>query len=1489
MLKAYQLSFETEIPATLAPDFLYSTQNIHNLLGTKLKKMNWRDPKHCCLGLLLLCFSATALTQPAFTDIGLSESANQSSNSEWGDYDNDGDLDILTYLAGATSILRNDGNNNFTGISTGIPNISRGHITWADYDNDDDLDIAINGYSSWGKITRIYRNDGGSFTDISADLVGVDWSACSWGDYNNDGRPDLLTSGLNVLEEPVAVLYRNDGSDVFTDSEIQITACARGKLDWGDYNNDEYPDLLISGLDFDGNTTSDIYRNDGRGKFIAVNAGFQNYFRGDAQFGDYDADGDLDVALCGQGKPVRIYRNDGDNSFVEISLPSTVITHSCLDWGDFDNDGDLDLIAGGLNNNPSGDYSCLFINNGNDIFVREAFPIDGVNRGSLEWGDYDNDKDLDILATYANGYTKVYRNDNANSNGQPSKPTGLTALVVNDGAILSWKASSDDHTPAPGLSYNIRIGSAPGSGDVLSSLSLPASGNRKIPERGNVGHDTSFYIKDLALGTYYWSVQSVDGSFLGSAFSTTGSFEVLPSFETVPEHFPLAQYSGHSWGDYNNDGFPDLVLSGQDYLELGVFTKLYRNNGDYTFDTVNVNFPGVKEGSHAWGDYDNDSDLDLLLCGQTGTFPFNPLVKLFRNDGDDSFAEIDIGFIDNTYNESSWSDFDNDGDLDIVIVGYKNPYLLRNDGGDQFTNLSNDILTSSEGSLSIGDYDNDLDMDLLIAGGGSDTRIYNNTGNGTFELSGIIFPPCAECTVTFGEADNDGDLDVLYVGSAINRNTVSVYRNDGGGIFQDIEAFIRGVSEASGEWGDYNNDGYSDIFYTGRSGSFITKVYLSNQDQTYTDLMAGLYAEYRSKVSRADIDNDGDLDLFITDDSDSCRLYINNLNFPEELPAGPGNLQSENVGKGVLLSWDRPGDIMEGEIGLSYNIRMGTSPSTADVISPMTLKPTSTKKLLVDRGNADLNTSWRIDSLPLGDYYWSVQAVTPSFRGGEWAEEASFTITRMRPFFSSDTVCSGGPTSFTDETLVTGTQIASWLWEFGDGKTSASQNPQHIYDTPGEFTVKLTVTDTAGVFLSRTNPVYVIPKPRAQFTISNVCEGTLAPVINNSETDTLGIASWAWDFGDDQSSDEMDPDAHFYAETGVYNAKLTVTAENGCFDTLSSKVSVVAYPDVFITANGPVEFCEGDGVILSVEENDTYQYQWKLDGIPLGDSIYPQITAVFEGAYSVDVTNAEAECASTSSPVDVIVKEKPEIPVVAIDGYNADDCPESELISLEVADATTLYQYQWKRNGVPLDGETESLYEDYLSEGNYSVDVSNGSCKVTSEQIEIFFNEEAPDKPSIIATGPSIWYLACSNDSAAVYRWFYNDVLIEGADQSIYVADQQLGKYEVSISNGGGCFTMSDPIWIPEATSIKANPWEGLKIYPNPTPGLFTLEMDNTIMGELIIDIFQETGARIINIKFHKETSHFKTEIDLSDQPAGLYLIGLMLEEYRATRSLVVE
>ncbi|MCD4769749.1 MAG: T9SS type A sorting domain-containing protein, partial [Bacteroidales bacterium] len=193
-------------------------------------------------------------------------------------------------------------------------------------------------------------------------------------------------------------------------------------------------------------------------------------------------------------------------------------------------------------------------------------------------------------------------------------------------------------------------------------------------------------------------------------------------------------------------------------------------------------------------------------------------------------------------------------------------------------------------------------------------------------------------------------------------------------------------------------------------------------------------------------------------------------------------------------------------------------------------------------------------------------------------------------------------------------------------------------------------------------------------------------------------------------------------------------------------------------------------------------------------------------------------------------------------------------------------------------------------------------CSAESAVLNLNF-KDAPAKPDLYVKGPVVWYMAASDNAAAQYKWYHDGTLIPDADKFIYVANQTLGTYKVAIANDLGCFTMSDEITIPTTKSLMTDffvpeqfrldedidPFANLKIYPNPTPGMFTVEMDNHIFGELDIRIFTNEGRQILNIKFHKTTVHFQSQIDLSGQGEGVYLINFLLDKYFANRKIVVE
>ena len=178
----------------------------------------------------------------------------------WGDHDNDNNLDILF----AGTIYAGQAFTQLTSIPIGSYGISSGSAAWGDYDNDGNLDILMTGWQYRGCVTKLFRNSGSrTFSLQTTTLTGVNNSSIAWGDYNNDGYLDILLTGQTTDNLKVAKIYKNNADGTFTEqTDIYLTGVSAGSVAWGDYDNDGDLDILLTGHDADGNTISKIYRND---------------------------------------------------------------------------------------------------------------------------------------------------------------------------------------------------------------------------------------------------------------------------------------------------------------------------------------------------------------------------------------------------------------------------------------------------------------------------------------------------------------------------------------------------------------------------------------------------------------------------------------------------------------------------------------------------------------------------------------------------------------------------------------------------------------------------------------------------------------------------------------------------------------------------------------------------------------------------------------------------------------------------------------------------------------------------------------------------------------------------------------------------------------------------------------------------------------------------------------------------------------------------
>jgi|GEM_PF-1552655 len=352
------------------------------------------------------------------TGTPITSEANNSYYSTWGDYDDDGDLDLfhsLFYAApnntnGNNFLFQNGCDGNLIKVNA-IPGelvsdgLTGNNSRWMDLDNDGDLDLYVGP-------NIIYENQGnGSFIKLSIDKKINTLPSYSPGirdvsfvDYDNDGELDAYTGRHEI--------YQGDGSGNFnelSESSLSVinTSTTRGDaVSWADYDNDGYMDVFIANSYTGG--ANYLLKNDGDGTFTNITS-VTNLTAAQGSYGcawgDIDNDLDLDIWITNNATGDRLFINNGSGSFTQ-NTTSDIVTNTYTNqggaaWADYDNDGDLDLFV------PTFNKNFLFNNNGSGSFTKDVLEIVSMDASvesfGASWVDYDNDGDLDLFVPTAFG------------------------------------------------------------------------------------------------------------------------------------------------------------------------------------------------------------------------------------------------------------------------------------------------------------------------------------------------------------------------------------------------------------------------------------------------------------------------------------------------------------------------------------------------------------------------------------------------------------------------------------------------------------------------------------------------------------------------------------------------------------------------------------------------------------------------------------------------------------------------------------------------------------------------------------------------------------------------------------------------------------------------------------------------------------------------------------------------------------------------------
>ncbi len=362
------------------------------------------------------------------------------------------------------------------------------------------------------------------FTDTNPGMATSAFECVVAGDYDQDGSVDVIVMGSGSHDIAFTTLYRNVGG-AFVDSGIPLVglspsaASATQCAAWGDFDGDGDLDLAMTGLTTGGVPTTIVYRNDGS-TFTPVAGNFLGVFAGTVSWADYDGDGDLDLLVTGitaatAGAPAvtRLYRNDA-GTFTSVAHPFQNAYLGPVAWGDYDGDGRIDVLICGADS--GGAVSATLWRNLGGTFVDAGANLPGLDLGFAKWGDFDGDGDLDLLF------------------GGNSNSGFISRIYRNDAGTLT---------------------------DIGANL--------------------------------------------------------------VP-----VIWSSAAWGDYDNDGDLDAMVIGYDPVAQAARSTLYRNVGG-NFTDSGFAFHNVYLGCVSWLDSDKDGDLDLLLSGnEVGS----DILRLYRND-----------------------------------------------------------------------------------------------------------------------------------------------------------------------------------------------------------------------------------------------------------------------------------------------------------------------------------------------------------------------------------------------------------------------------------------------------------------------------------------------------------------------------------------------------------------------------------------------------------------------------------------------------------------------------------------------------------------------------------------------------------------------------------------------------------------------------------------------------------------------------------------
>ena len=481
--------------------------------------------------------------------------------------------------------------------------------------------------------------------------------------------------------------------------------------------------------------------------------------------------------------------------------------------------------------------------------------------------------------------------------------------------------------------------------------------------------------------------------------------------------------------------------------------------------------------------------------------------------------------------------------------------------------------------------------------------------------------------------------------------------------------------------------------------------------------------------------------------------------------------------------------------------------------------------------------------------------------------------------------------SFTDLSVAGTNAITSWSWDFGDGGSSSSQNPSHPYNTPGTYTVSLTVSD-GSLYDEETKTDYITvtqPAPVADFS-GTPLSGDAPLIVNFTDLSANNPDSWSWDFGDGESSSSQNPN-HIYDVPGTYSVSLTVSNSGGSdTETKTDYISVSAAPPKAnfsgtpTTGFVPLEVSFTDQSIAGTYAITSREWDF-CDGSTSTDQ-NPSHTYNSAGDYTVSLTVSDGTLEDTEIKSNYISVSPVGSPVA---NFSADPTWGSGTLTTQFTDESVQGTYPitiWSWNfGDGGSSSSQNPEHTYSSPGSYTVSltVSDGDLsdiKTKTDYIHVyeFLTVNAgPDQALEMGLSTQLdgSYSGGSGNIEINWEGVGNNVPISNPN----ILNPNVGPFididayyfSLSVEDLITGETQSDEMMVDVLLGLNENLTSRIGVYPNPTNGKLWIKSEEAQS----IRISDALGIEILQVKTTEET----TVIDLSTYPDGVYLVQIFMKD----------